>query len=437
MRMCKYLIVIAMAAVTSCPLYAADNKAGSSDKKVRVYVLAGQSNMEEKAGFKPLAWQISQKKYQTRYTHLVKNGDYATFTKIYNASIAKDPKDPVFNFSERKDVWMSNHGRTGNLSADYLKTKRMFGLEVNFGHEVGNAYDEQVLIIKTAWGGRAIHRGYRPPSGMPTEAQLKAEWDGVVAKRKADKAKAVAEYPKRLERYKEQMTEYEKAKAAGSKKKLRKPRKPQDPNKMRVRGAATFEEHKAAYGKDYRNMIKEVKEALANIKTAFPGYKGQGYEIKGFVWFQGFNDMFQEEARNNYAKNLVKLIKDVKKELNAPNMKVVIGQMGHDGDLRGKYQETKDKKTGKMVMSGNGAIRKAQLEASQHADVKSFTTLVRTAPFWDMEAHAIYHGPGGWSKDVAKWRQFGDDRPYHYFGSPWFFCQAGTAFGKAMIALEK
>jgi hypothetical protein len=53
-----------------------------------------------------------------------------------------------------------------------------------------------------------------------------------------------------------------------------------------------------------------------------------------------------------------------------------------------------------------------------------------------MEAHAIYHGPGGWSKDVAKWRQFGDDRPYHYYGSPWFFSQAGTAFGKAMIALE-
>jgi len=431
----KYLIIIALAAFTICPVYA-DSKAGSSDKKVRVYVLAGQSNMEEKAGFKPLAWQISQKKYQGRYTHLIKNGDYAEFTKIYQASIAKDPKDPVFNFSERKDVWMSNHGRTGNLSADYLQTKRMFGLEVNFGHAVGDKYDEQVLIIKTAWGGRAIHRGYRPPSGMPTEAQLKAEWDEIVAKRKADKAKAIAEYPKRMERYREQLAAYEKAKADGSKKKLRKPRKPQDPNTQRVRGAKTFEEHKESYGRDYRNMIKEVKEALANIKTSFPSYKGQGCEIKGFVWFQGFNDMFAEEARANYAKNLVKLIKDVKKDLGAPNIKTVIGQMGHNGDLDGLYQEKKDKKTGKMVMSGNGAIRKAQLEASQHPDIKDSTTLVRTAPFWDMEAHAIYHGPGGWSKDVDKWRQFGDDRPYHYFGSPWFFSQAGTAFGKAMIALE-
>ena len=433
--MYKFLIAMALAMVASCPLHAA-NEAGSSDKKVRVYILAGQSNMEEKAGFKPLAWQVSQEKYRNRYTHLIKNGDHAEFTKIYKVSIAKDPKDPVFNFSERKDVWMSNHGRTGNLSADYLQNKSRFGLEVNFGHEMGNKYDQQVLVIKTAWGGRAIHRGFRPPSAIPTDAELKAEWDAVVAKRKADKAKAVAEYPKRVEKYKEQLAAYEKAKAAGSKKNLRKPRAPQDPGKQRVRGAKTFDEHKAAYGKDYREMIKEVKEALANLKTSFPGYKGQGYEIKGFVWFQGFNDMFAEEARNNYAKNLVKLIKDVKKEFNVPNMKTVIGQMGHNGDMKGMYQETKDKKTGKMVMSGNGAIRKAQLEASQHPDIKDSTALVRTAPFWDMEADAIYNGPGGWSKDVDKWRQFGDDRPYHYYGSPWFFSQVGTAFGKAMIALE-
>ncbi|MBT3200136.1 MAG: hypothetical protein HN350_09485 [Phycisphaerales bacterium] len=431
----KFLIAIAVVVFATSPLYAA-NEAGSSDKKVRVYLLAGQSNMEEKAGFRPLAWQIGSKKYQARYTHLVKNGDYAEFTKIHKASIAKDPDNPVYNFSERKDVWMSNHGKSANLSADYLQTKRMFGLEVNFGHEMGNKYDEQVLIIKTAWGGRSIHRGYRPPSAIPSDAELKTEWDAIVAERKAKQAKAIADYPKQVERYKTQLAEYEKAKKAGSKKKLRKPREPRDPSKQKPRGAQTFDEHKASYGSDYRNMIKEAKEALANIKTNFPGYKGQGYEIKGFVWFQGFNDMFAEEARNNYGKNLVKLIKDVKKDLNAPNMKVVIGQMGHSGDLKGLYQEKEDKKTGKMVMSGNGAIRKAQLEASQHADIKGFTTLVRTAPFWDMEAEAIYNGPGGWAKDINKWRQFGDDRAYHYYGSPWFFSQAGTGFAKAMIALE-
>ncbi len=45
------------------------------------------------------------------------------------------------------------------------------------------------------------------------------------------------------------------------------------------------------------------------------------------------------------------------------------------------------------------------------------------------------YGPGSWKKDVDKWRQFGDDRPYHYLGSPWFFAQTGTAFGQAMRLL--
>ena len=54
-----------------------------------------------------------------------------------------------------------------------------------------------------------------------------------------------------------------------------------------------------------------------------------------------------------------------------------------------------------------------------------------------MEADAIYTGPGGWSKDVDKWRQFGNDRAYHYYGSPWCFAQIGTGFGNAMLELVK
>ncbi|MCH7945705.1 MAG: hypothetical protein IIC73_06800 [Armatimonadetes bacterium] len=64
-------------------------------------------------------------------------------------------------------------------------------------------------------------------------------------------------------------------------------------------------------------------------------------------------------------------------------------------------------------------------------------TCVRTAPFYDMEADAIFSGPGGWQADVDKWRRFGDDRPYHYLGSPWFFAQVGTAFAEAMKGLIK
>ncbi len=393
----------------------------AAEKKVKVYILAGQSNMQEKARLTPLAAQVGMEKYKDRYTHLIKNGDHAAFTKHYEASIAKDPRKPEYLFSERSDVWMSNLGTHANLSANYLKSNYM-GLEINFAHAMGNHYDEQVLIIKTAWGGKAIDVAFRSTSAMPSDQTIKARYDAYIAKGKMNAQRAI-------ENHKKKVAKYEAAKAAGD-------TKAKAPKLRAPKPAKTFEEFKGRFGVNYREMIQSVKEALANLKTNHPAYQGQGYEIKGFVWFQGYNDMFSEVARNNYAKNLVALIKDVKKELNAPNMQTVIGQMGHDGDLKGLYQEKKDNETGKMVMSGNGSIRKAQLEASQHSDIKGSTALVRTAPFWDMECHAIYKGPGGYAKNIDKWNQFGSDRPYHYYGSPWFFSQAGTAFAKAMIGLH-
>lgn len=43
-------------------------------------------------------------------------------------------------------------------------------------------------------------------------------------------------------------------------------------------------------GREYDNMIEGVHKTLKNIATILPGYKGQGYEIAGFVWWQGHRD---------------------------------------------------------------------------------------------------------------------------------------------------
>ena len=38
-------------------------------------------------------------------------------------------------------------------------------------------------------------------------------------------------------------------------------------------------------------MIEHVRKVLADIKRVVPEYDPkQGYELAGFVWFQGFND---------------------------------------------------------------------------------------------------------------------------------------------------
>ncbi len=110
MKIYKALITITICIVVPTSLWA-EIPEGTTQKKVRVYILAGQSNMEEKAGFEPLAWQVGQEEFKGRYTHLIVDGDHAAFSKAYQASIAKDPQNPDYKFSERRDVWMSNHGK--------------------------------------------------------------------------------------------------------------------------------------------------------------------------------------------------------------------------------------------------------------------------------------------------------------------------------------
>ena len=47
-----------------------------------------------------------------------------------------------------------------------------------------------------------------------------------------------------------------------------------------------------ATGVYYRLMIEHVRKVLADIKRVVPEYDPkQGYELAGFVWFQGFNDL--------------------------------------------------------------------------------------------------------------------------------------------------
>ena len=76
-------------------------------------------------------------------------------------------------------------------------------------------------------------------------------------------------------------------------------------------------------------MVKGVHETLANIDKVVPGYKGQGYEIAGFGWFQGHKD--SGSTKEDYEKCLVNLINDLRKEFKAPKMKAVVATVGFHG----------------------------------------------------------------------------------------------------------
>lgn len=85
-------------------------------------------------------------------------------------------------------------------------------------------------------------------------------------------------------------------------------------------------------GPCYTQMLAEVHEALADIKNLFPGRENSDYEIAGFVWQQGWNDMCAKPAIPEYEQNLVNLVNDLRKEFKLPKMPVVIGELGNGGE---------------------------------------------------------------------------------------------------------
>lgn len=325
--------------------------------KLKIYVLAGQSNMEGKGSVAVIKNQLKDSSKKGRFHHLTDGDDWKS----------------------RKDVrihYLGGRGRrTGDLTVGYgisqKNSVRLIGPELGFGWTVGDHYNQPVLIIKTAWGGKSIDRDFRPPSrGLPDS-------------------------------FSSQLTKAQK-------------RNPK----------LTHQDYEQTYGHFFRQMTNEVKQVTSDLKKYVPNYQGEGYEIAGFVWFQGWNDQYAPTSVQDYQENLTAMILDLQKEWNQPNLKIVIGAMGHDGvNQKGKVKQIAD----------------AQVAVSADARFKDRIHTIRTSKFWDTEAQAAYkkYWRDKKNRDIEKWRHFGDDHGYHYFGSPNFFLKAGNAFGEAMIQLEK
>ncbi len=329
--------------------------AQDAPKKLKIFILAGQSNMEGKGSVLTMNHQLNHPEKKSRFEHLKQNDQWV----------------------EREDVWidyLGNRGqRHGKLTVGYgisqPGSQKLFGPELGFGWVVGDKFDEPVLIIKTAWGGKSLDRDFRPPSrGFPESINQVVE------------------------------------------------------QKQKRNPELTLEEYKKGYGHFYRLMIEEIKQVTGDLKTYVPGYKDQGYEIAGFVWFQGWNDQYAPTSVEDYETNMVAFIKDVRKELNTPNLPFVIGAMGHNG----KNQKGKIK-----------AIADSQAAAAEHAEFNGTVKTIRTSAFWDTEAEDAYNKY--WAikekRDIDKWREYGNDRGYHYLGSPVFFYNTGKAFGETMVEL--
>lgn len=327
----------------------------ADDGTVKFFILAGQSNMEGKAANSLLDHQATDEKTKELFAHL-----------------RKDDKWIV-----RDDVFIKFLNRSGGLTIGFGSPNKT-GPELEFGNAMGNHFDEPVLLIKAAWGGHSLYQKFRSPSaGLPSEETLQKELENSQKRVKNNNEK----------------------------------RKRNDP-------LPTMDDIKSVYGVSWRNMLSEVKTTSENYETMFPALKGRKLEIAGFVWFQGFNDMFGDYAPGEYEANMKHFIKDVRKEFKKPNLPFVIGALGQNGSKEAK--------------GGMLKVRESQMAMNGVEEFQDYLKAFRTDLLADKEAERLFPN---WQKHFEEWKKVGSDRPYHYLGSAIWFNRIGLQMGKEMAVL--
>jgi alpha-galactosidase len=299
-------------------------------KPLQVYILAGQSNMQGHA--------------QVR---TIEHVGMDPATKPMFEEMTSDDGTP--KVCDR--VWISAIGcgadesevKAGKLTAGFGAGQGgpKIGPEFTFGIYLEKSTDAPILLIKTAWGGKSLNTDFRPPSAGPypfNEAQL-----ANFTKQGKDLAAIKAEKEKQTGVY-------------------------------------------------YRMMLDHVKSVLGDIKGVVPDYDAkQGYELAGFAWFQGWNDMVdggtyptrdKPGGYDAYSTAMAHFIRDVRKDLDAPKLPFVIGVLGVGGPTaeygpdQQRYKSTHDN------------FRNAMAAPAGLPEFKGNVAAVWTEKYWDQELTA-------------------------------------------------
>ena len=157
-------------------------------------------------------------------------------------------------------------------------------------------------------------------------------------------------------------------------------------------------------GKQYDDCFDAAHEVLENFDKQFPHWKGRGYQIEGFGWWQGDKDRYNEGHALQYEKNLVHLIKTLRREFKAPNAKFVLATLG---------QTAKDTAQGneKLILEAQLAV---DGNTGKYTEFKGNVATVYTHPL----------SQGGASNS-------------HYNGNSQTYMDVGLAMGAAMVELNK
>jgi hypothetical protein len=192
----------------------------SAEKPVKIYIFAGQSNMEARY---PRAF------IEEKHPELLAD------KKIWNVQVG----------------WPSRP----------IQESPAFGVDRAMVYKIAQETGQEIIVLRCAVGGTVLHTQWRPPSAV---------------------------------------------KRAGG-----------------------------TVGPLYMSLVNRFHNLVAHLEEFYPPYRGQGYEIAGFVWFQGESDSCSHSEVddekvgnwNYYEANLRDLIHDVRRDFGVPEMPVLIPQI--------------------------------------------------------------------------------------------------------------
>lgn len=257
-------------------------------------------------------------------------------------------------WAARDDVWYK--GVVTATGSNWLGVRSgRIGPELGFGHVIGEHIDEPVLLLKTSQGNRSLGWDFLPPGSK------QFEHDG-----------------KTYAGYKDSPESWDK-------------------------GAAPKPINWYA-GKQYDDCFTAAHEVLDNFDEQFPHWKGRGYDVVGFVWWQGDKDRYNVGHAKQYEKNLVHLIKVLRKEFKTPKAKFVCATLGQSEKGNTENNE-------KLILDAQLAV---DGEFGKYPEFKRNVATVYTHPI----------SQGGASNS-------------HYNGNARTYMAVGIAMGEAMIELLK
>jgi hypothetical protein len=190
---------------------------------------------------------------------------------------------------------------------------------------VGEAFEEPVLLIKLAWGGKSLAKDFRPPSS----------------------------------------------------------------------GGET--------GSYYKDLLKLTREVMSDAAKLFPQVASHKLELSGLGWHQGWNDRVNQDFNDHYEENMANFIRDIRKDLKAPNLPFVIAETGMSG-----HEEKHPRAL---------SLMKAQANVAKLDEFRDNVAFVGTKEFYRPKEQS----PSG--------------QAYHWNSNAETYYLIGDSMGKAMLRL--